>query len=155
MEILDIKGKWGYTLIELIVVLALFAIVLCMAVPSTNIIFNTREKNELKTFRRDILFARNSAVAENCFYILALDGENNGYSISKESLIKGKQESVKVVRFKDGIKLKEIQLKNIITFKATGSPDQGTTINLSNKKKQKIEITIAPATGSVNLKIKK
>ena len=155
MEVLDIKSKWGYTLIELIVVLALFAIILAIAVPSTKIIFNTREKNELKTFRRDILFARNSAVVENCFYMLALDEKNNGYSIVKESLIKGQQESVKVVRFQYGIKLNETQLKNTIIFKATGAPDQGTTINLSNRKKEKIEIAITPATGSVNLKIRK
>lgn len=155
MEILKNKGKLGYTLLELILVLALFAIILSIAVPSSKIIFDAREKDELKTFRRDILFARNSAVVENCFYILVLDEKNNGYTIKREGKIPNKQESVKVVKFQYGIELNKNHEKTDIVFNSTGAPSNSTTIKLSNRKKEKIEISITPATGSVNLKIKK
>ena len=77
------NSEYGYTLVELLVVIALFAIVLSIGIPSTKIIFNTREKKELMEFKRDIIFARNSAVVENCNYILYVYVDRNRYKIAK------------------------------------------------------------------------
>lgn len=98
---------------------------------------------------------RTSAIVENCIYKLTLDVKNNSYILSKENSSTGKMENIKTVEFKHGIQLKKSQLHVSILFKSTGAPNTGSTIYLRNSKKQDIEISITPATGSVNLKIKK
>lgn len=151
MEILKhFKGKLGYTLLELIVVLALFAILLSIAIPSTGIITHIQEKNELRTFKRDILSARNSAVIEKCVYILKIDNDKSEYNISKST---NATYLIKNVDFKYGIKVSPGNLTTRINFNSTGAPSDAGTINLTNRKGEKIEIRITPATGSVNLYI--
>ncbi|MDR7856129.1 MAG: GspH/FimT family protein [Tissierella sp.] len=99
-------------------------------------------------FKRDIIFARNSAVVENCIYGVYIDLSNNSYKIVKEdkitTIIKDKQ-------FTQGITIKSNNFKNSINFSATGTPNRSGTILVTNRKNQNIEITITPATGKVNL----
>lgn len=152
MRLLKFKNsKYGYTLVELLAVIALFAIVLTIGIPSIKIIFNTREKIELMEFRRDIIFARNSAVVENCIYILYIDVAKNGYKITKDD---GTTATVvKNINLSNGIVIRGNNFNGSIKFYQNGSPNNAGTILLTNKKKQKIEITITPATGKVNLYI--
>lgn len=143
------NSKYGYTLVELLVVIALFAIVLSIGIPSVKIIFNTREKKELMEFKRDIIFARNSAVVENCLHVLSIDVPQNSYKILKDdgkSLI-----VIKSIKFSNGIIIKGNNFNSSMSFYPTGTPNIGGTILLTNRKRQKIEITITPATGKVNL----
>ncbi|WP_310443780.1 GspH/FimT family pseudopilin [Tissierella sp.] len=149
MEVLKLKqNKYGYTLLELILVLALFSIMLSLVMPSLSNIYNTKENKELMEFKRDIIFARNSAVVENCIYGVYIDLSNNSYKIVKEdkitTIIKDKQ-------FTQGITIKSNNFKNSINFSATGTPNRSGTILVTNRKNQNIEITITPATGKVNL----
>lgn len=144
------NSKLGYTLVELLVVLALFAIVFSIAIPSVDIIFNIAEKNELMTFKRDIVFARNSSVVDNCTYTLLLDIRNNGYKIIKKEK---RPKTIREVYFSKGIVLKWNNFNSIIDFYSTGTTSKIGTINLTNKKTQNIEITITMATGKVNLYI--
>ena len=143
------KGK-GYTLVELIVVIALVGIVLSISIPSIKIIFTTSEKKELMEFKRDLIFARNSAVMENKVYSIDLDIVENQYFIRKSN--KNGKKLIKKKKFVNGIVLKEDNLDHYITFYPTGSVEKAGTIRLSNRKKEKIYITITPATGKVNLK---
>ena len=55
------KSKKGFTLIELIVVIAIISIILGMAAPSSNVIRKSKEKSELKELKRDIEYARDNA----------------------------------------------------------------------------------------------
>lgn len=152
MEVLKCKStKYGYTLLELLVVVALITIVLSVGIPSLQIIFNTKEKKELMEFKRDIIFARNSAVVENKIFILSLDNENNCYRILKADKI---TIIVKDVKFSNGIIMKQNNFNNLIKFLPTGAPSDAGTISMTNRKKQKIEITITPATGKISLYIK-
>ena len=139
--------KRGYTLVELLVVLAILAIVLSIGMPSIRIIFNTSEKKELMEFKRDIIFARNSSIVENCAYTLLLDVEKNGYRIKKEN------KTIKNIKFSHGIVLKSSNFGASVYFTATGAPSKAGTISLTNRKKDKIQITINVATGKVNLYI--
>lgn len=153
MEILrHLKGKSGYTLLELLVVLALFAIVLSIGIPSARVLFRVREKDELKTFKRDIMHIRTSAIVDNCEYRLTLDADKNSYMLSK---VEEKAKNIKTVCFEHGIVLGKYQDAYTISFYSTGAPNKGTTIRLTNSKGEKVEIAITPATGSVNLKINK
>lgn len=145
------NSEYGYTLIELLVVIALFAIVLSIGIPSTKIIFNTREKKELMGFKRDIIFARNSAVVENCNYILYVYVDKNRYKIAKENgLI---VTIIKDIKFCNGIIIKGNNFNSIMKFHPNGTPNNAGRILLTNSKKENIEITITPATGKVNLYI--
>lgn len=147
------KKIMGYTLIELIVVIALIGIVLSVAVPSFEIILRTSEKKELMEFKRDLIFARNSAVMERQTYFIVLDNEKNLYRIERP--IKEGQNIIKMKKFVNGIVLKTNNLDDNIAFYPTGSPDKAGTIQLSNKKGERIDITITPATGKVNIKFNK
>lgn len=150
MEILNNKSnKQGYTLVEVLVVLALITIVLSVSIPRFSLVFNTAEKKELMEFRRDLIFARNKSVMENVIYTVKLNNINNSYQIirndKKLSIIKDKELS-------HGIVLKKNNFGNAIDFYPTGAPKVGGSIELRNRKGQRIEITITPATGKVNLK---
>lgn len=150
MQILRIfKSKFGYTLVELILVLALLALILSIALPSFGVLCNFKEKNELKTFKRDIMHIRTAAVIENCIYYLTLDSNKNGYIITKVDKVR---KNIKTVDFKDGIKLDDFQ-DLTIGFLPSGAPDNPTTISLTNKRNDKINIAISVGTGRVNLTI--
>ncbi|WP_353095916.1 GspH/FimT family pseudopilin [Tissierella praeacuta] len=116
------------------------------------IIFNIREKKELMEFKRDIIFARNSAVVENCIYILYVDVNKNSYRIAKDNGINAK--TIKKVSLSNGIKIKGNNFNGYTKFYPSGAPNNSGTILLTNRKKQNIEITITPATGKVNLYVK-
>lgn len=146
----NIKKRKGYTLVELIVVIALIGIVLSISIPSIKIIFTTSEKKELMEFKRDLIFARNSAVMENKVYSIDLDIVENQYFIRKSN--KNGQKLIKKKKFVNGIVLKEDNLGHNVTFYSTGSVEKAGTIRLSNRKNEKIYITITPATGKINLK---
>lgn len=149
MEELGCKpSKYGYTLVEIMVVLTIFAIILSLGIPSVKVIFNLSEKNELMTFKRDIIYARNSAVAGNHIYTLYTDVENNGYKITKQG---SAPITVKEVYFSKGIIIKSNSFNSIIDFYPTGTTSKIGTIGLTNRKNQKIEITITMATGKINL----
>ena len=146
----NIKRKKGYTLVELILVIALVGIVLSISLPSFQIILKTAEKKELMEFKRDLNFARNSAVMENAVYSIEIDIVENQYFITKDKV--KTRNTIKNKKFVNGIVLKEDNLGHSLTFYASGSPEEAGTIELSNKKGERIYITITPATGKVNLK---
>lgn len=143
-----ISSKSGYTLLELVVVLALFAIVFSISIPSIKVIFINMEKRELMTFRRDIINARNSAIVENTYYTLKINVKNNSYQIIKHG---SQNETIRNVKFENGIKILNNNFNSSLNFSPTGSPNKGGTIKLTNKKGEIIEITITPATGKVNI----
>ena len=153
MKALDRDSKFGYTLLEVIVVLALFAILLSIAVPSSGLIASVRENDELNRFVRDIRDMRTNAIVENRIYTLTLNEANNNYKIHRFNPEKNLSELVRIVGLENGLVLqKSGQEKASIYFKPSGAPSLGTTIHLLDRKGQNIEISISPATGSVNIK---
>lgn len=144
MEILKNKSQ-GYTLLEIIVVLALLAILLSIAVPSIRIIGNFEEKNEIKSFRRDIISIKNKAIMEGTIYILSIERKNNRYVITSGG------KTIKDVKFIHWEILTGNTFNNKIKFKATGSPEMGGTLRLKNKKGKVIKLTIQPVTGKLNI----
>ena len=148
MEILKkTKNEKGYTLLELLVVIALIAIVLSVSIPSFKIVFNTAEKKELMELKKDLIYARNKAVMENDIYTIKLFIKQNRYQIIKKGVIVIKDKTMSA-----GIIIKENNISNIVDFYPTGAPSKAGTIELRNKKNQVIFITINIATGKINLK---
>ncbi|MFA7411548.1 MAG: GspH/FimT family pseudopilin [Tissierellaceae bacterium] len=142
------RRKYGYTLLELIVVLALFAVILGISLPGIKTVFISMEKKELMELKRDIVFARNSAIIENMNYIFMVDKANNTYKIRKQGKT---SELVRDVKLLNGTIIVSNNFSNSVTFTPSGAPASPGTLMLKNKKGQSIRISITPATGKVNI----
>jgi prepilin-type N-terminal cleavage/methylation domain-containing protein len=151
-----IKSK-GYTLIELITVLALFSILLLISVPNLSFLHKYKEYNEVKQFEKDIKYVRSRALIENTPVVIYFDISNNGYRIIQYNKV------VKEYEFQHGVDLKSINSSNgylrsggsSIEFKTTGAPSSAATIEFDTRYHGKYNITINVATGRINIKIKR
>jgi prepilin-type N-terminal cleavage/methylation domain-containing protein len=63
----------GYTLIELITVLALFSILLLFSIPNLSFLHKYREYSEVKQFEKDIKYVRATALIENSPVVINFD----------------------------------------------------------------------------------
>ncbi len=146
-----IKKCQGYTLLELIVVIALLAILLTIAVPGVRIIGRFQEKDELKTFRRDIISAKNKAIMEATIYSLHINKESNCYTIKTGYSKTSSGNIVKTVKFIHWEFYGENNFDNSIRFLTTGAPDKSGTMRIKNKKGKITRLTISPVTGKLNV----
>lgn len=140
----------GFTLMELVLVLALFSILFSIAIPSFGFLKSYRVNQELKDFKRDIMYARNQAVVTGETHGLLIDYELNYYSILKNSI------SIKSHYFSNGIRLvkkasdmEHTPIYNIFFYR-TGTPSNAGTVYLRDEKGEYYRITVSPATGNVN-----
>ena len=80
------KTSKGFSLVELIIVMAIIGIVLAIASPS---FYKYRQNTNLKEAARDlagdISFWRQTSVAENVRYRIVFDQPSNSYTIQRES----------------------------------------------------------------------
>ena len=136
----------GYTIIELIVVLALFSILFSMAVPNFSYFSRAREVQELKEFKRDVLFTRNQAIVKGKVHYLQLEYNENSYSILCEG------QYIKRVNFNHGITLITNSAVSKITFTRSGIPSQGDAIKLRNSDMQRYNLVVNPVTGKITLR---
>lgn len=143
----------GYTLIELVVVLALFSILFSIAIPNLRALSNYEEMQELREFRRNILYARNQAIVTGEIHIMNFDYTRNFYNITVNS------KPIQSYYFKKGIKLSkyssiktdDLGAKEFV-FGRNGVPTVSGTVYLSLKNGEEFQITVTPATGKVSLK---
>lgn len=137
----------GYTIIELIVVLALFSMFFSIAVPNFSYFSRSRETQELKEFKRDVLFARNQAIVKGKIHYFQLKYSENSYAILCE------KDFVKRVNLQHGITLTNNSPPVAeITFTRSGVPLKGGTIKLKTSDNQKYELVVNPVTGKITLR---
>lgn len=144
---INIRHK-GYTLIEILIVLALLFIFLSIAVPKTNLFNRMKEQQELREFKRDILYARNKAIVESKICNFNFDYENNSYNIS---IADG--EIIKSYKFQYGIKVLRNPSLPRFTFTRSGAPGKTGTVYLLDSRNSKYKLTVAPSTGKISLNI--
>lgn len=137
----------GYTLIELLIVVALFTFIFSIATPHIGMINRTREANELREFKRDLLYTRNKAIVDKKSYKFVLDYINNAYSITD---LKG--EPIKTYKFQYGIKLIRNPKLDDFTFSRYGIPSDAGSVSITDSKNKRYEISVTPATGKITLK---
>lgn len=141
----------GVTLIEILIVISIVSILLMVTILKGSFLKDFKEKQELKEFKYDIEYTRNRAIVESKIYYIEINSKENYYSISNYSNI-GKN-IVKKKEFTQGIKLLGTNIRNDeIIFGYSGAPRASGTIYLENGKGEKIEITIVPVTGKVNIR---
>ncbi len=138
------KRLKGYTLIELIIVLALFGILLTFTFPSLGLLDRFKTNQELKQLRRDILYTRNQAIVKGQAYRLELDYDKNEYYI----LVDGSK--IKIVNFESGLKLVRTPFKSVV-FERTGVPSGAGTIVLKSDTGNRYHVSITPVIAKVNI----
>jgi prepilin-type N-terminal cleavage/methylation domain-containing protein len=85
-QAVKIKSSRGFSLIEVIVVLALVAVAASIAVPSLKAYrYNTNLKEAARDISSNISFYRQRAVAENVRFRINFDASENTYQIEKEN----------------------------------------------------------------------
>jgi len=77
------SGKKGFTLTELIITLALIAVVGAVAAPSLNrMVLNGNLRSSARDIQGRIAYLKEKAMADNTRYILTFDQDNNRYRSS-------------------------------------------------------------------------
>lgn len=140
----------GYTIIELLIALALFSIFLSIAVPKVSMFNRIKEQQELREFKKDILYARNKAIVEGKRYTVYLNYENNSYDISY-NISQNKSERLKEYKFQYGLKLIRNPDLTKFSFTRFGTPGNASSIYLVDSKNNLYKLSVAPTTGKVSL----
>lgn len=141
------NNKRGYTLIELLMVVALISLFLAIAVPRFSFVHAIREKQEIKYLYKDLLYARNKAVVEKKIINFDVDLVKNSYRISEGT------KEIKNVKLENGVVLEGCINQNMI-FNSMGSTSGNTaqTITFRTKSGDWYEITIPVATPNITLR---
>ena len=145
------KKTKGFTLIELIVTMAILGLLIGIGVLRFDFLSNYQEKIEIESVVKAINEARNSAISSGYAYSVKLSERENMIQINSE--IESVKNENKDAVFSENLylqKLKVVGEDNIVKFNATGAPDNPGKYQLNGSKK-KYTITIEIATGKVNL----
>ncbi len=146
---IDMRKNSGYTLIELLIVIALFSTILSIVIPKLGFFKNLMEKQEIAELKKDLLFARNSAIVENRYYTVYFNHNENFYTIKTS-------ESSSVIKSKtlgQGLKLDENNLVGNFTFTSSGATANSNTLYINARKNKRYVISLTPATGRIEIKI--
>lgn len=135
----------GFTMIELIVVLALFSLFFSMARPNFNLLSRTKELEELRVFKRDILYARNQAIVKGKEYTFKLNYDENSYMIYTHEAVE------KRYKFQYGLSLVKNPEVVEFVFNRSGSPSKTGTISLLTRNNKKYYLSVTPVTGKITL----
>lgn len=144
MEILELNEK-GYTILELMMVIAFLGLLIALALPSSGIIRGLTEVNELKAFEKNLTQARNTSIVEKRTVYITLDPKENSYLINYNS-----REIIKKHRFKPGVDVRGATLIQF-HFNASGSMADAQTILFKLSNGDAYIMPLAPVTTTIRL----
>lgn len=142
------KNKDAYTLIEIIVTLAILGILVLMTIPNLGYFKSIREAQEIKELKRDILFARNKAILDCKDHGLEIRTNDNSYRIYSGL------DTIKIKKFEHGTKLSNRGKLPKIVFKNNGTTEVSGTIYFLNRRGEEHELSITPVTCRITIKKK-
>lgn len=140
------KNKNAYTLIEIIVTLAILGIVLAMALPNIGYFKAIREAQEIKELKRDILFARNKAILDGKEYGIQIRKDDNSYIVHRGL------EIIKIKHFEHGTKISNRGGAPKILFKANGTTVVQGSIYFLNRLEEEYQLTISLIACKIDIK---
>ncbi|MEJ8751707.1 type II secretion system protein [Lagierella sp. ICN-221743] len=134
------KKTKGFTLIELILTIAILAMLVGVGALRYDFLTNYQEKIEIESVLRTINEARNASITSGYVHTVKF--------LKDENMVQVNQESEIVER----LNLQKLQVQRLESFKfsTTGAPSIAGTYYFQGHKKEYI-ITIEVATGKVNL----
>ena len=146
--------KKGYTFIELLIVIAIIAILSAGVVFSFGYSYRNKLENSAKILASDLSWARFSAISKGIYYAVefypSYKTKNWEYRIKR-----GKdQKIVKQVLFEKGIHIVNVNFPNMVGnlyFYPNGSPSSGGTITLQDAMKEMIFVKIEAAVGRIRV----
>lgn len=128
--------KRGFTLIELVAVLAIISIVSAIAITRFNIIDNFKANIELQTLINDCDFAKMKAISTGEEYILSF-GKHNYYIVGAST----SSAKAPIKRNLDNIYFSYHNMpRSEIRFTKSGTVSYGGTIKIKEEDKVKIEV---------------
>lgn len=141
-----ISNEKGYTLIELIVVLAILGIMSAVILPKIHLIERYKLKSQAETLAEDIRYTQRLAMSENANYYFQIQKKENSYNIRSGNI---KDKNVKKIYLSKDIKFTE-ESKSEIKYTSKGTPGMSGTIRLTSNN-YRVEITIRPSSGRVTV----
>lgn len=144
------KNRTAYSLIEVIIVIALLGIIITMITPNTNYFKNIKESLEIKELKRDILFARNRAIIDCKIYEIKFMGNDNSYIIYTGSGTK--PNTIKSKSFEHGTKLSTKDGSKTFRFNPNGTITNSDTIYFYNRSGIQHRLSITPVTCQVTIR---
>ena len=130
--------KRAFTLIELIITLAIISMIASVIMIKTGIISKFEEKKEVENIISDFNYCREKSLATGNDFEMQLKGDN-----------------YKIIKWSDNTSVKEVNLKYLtslktysMTFKPTGSVGKANTI-VVNSKYNTYKIVVSPIAGRI------
>ena len=142
---IEMTAKKGYTLIEILMVIALFSIILSLAIPNMGFYKDILEKQEISELKKDLLYARNLAIVDNKTYTVYFKKDENSYFIKakdSDSIIKNKT-------FSNGLKLDNKDVLGSFIFNPTGAAGNSNTLIIKTSRHKRYEIKLSPVTSRI------
>ena len=144
------KNIKGITLLEIIIVVSIVSVLLVITIFNGIVIVRAKERNELKEFKNDIIYARDRSIIESKSYYVDINPNKNMYSIRTSGNISSK--TIKRKELCEGIKIQSTNISgNEVVFYSSGAPKFAGTIYMEDSRGQKIKLTVSPATGKINI----
>ncbi len=140
--------KKGYTLIELIVVLALFSLLLTIAIPNSKAFKTYNQNQQLRVMEKDLRQARNTAIIENRSIFAEFLVEKNAYVIKYSE-----NERIIERKLDNGVKLISIVVSgegNTVKFNSDGRLGYAGTLKIK-KGLENYELKFAPVSSQITL----
>jgi len=136
----------GYTLIELIVVVALFSLLLSITLPNSSMIRSLNERHELRMVEKDVRQARTRAILENRTVMVTFYPEENRYSVKY-----GEGNNIKVHDLTSGIHIFDTEAKTFF-FNGTGRVGNSNTVTLKRSDGRTYNLAIGVNTTEITLR---
>lgn len=143
----NMNSRGAFTLIEILIVLALFLLFSSIAIPNIGMLNHAKESKELREMKTDLLYTRNQAIVGSRTLKFKWDYANNGYRITSLD----EKEVIKSHRCESGIKIIENPKINEFIFSPRGTPSYSDTISIVDSKNGRYHLSVAPATGKITL----
>ena len=144
------KKRSGFTLIELIVVIAILGIAISIVAPNTNFFKAMKESLEIKELKRDMLYARNRAILDSKDYTITFDVERNSYTIDRGIGDLRILLSHKVFKHGTVLNSKEQNTFSIV-FKANGTVGGSGSTSYNDRLGDRYKISISPVAYGVSI----
>lgn len=137
----------GYTLIEVLIVVALLSILLSICVPNLKVYKRIMVKQEISELKRDLLYARNNSIAKNKSHIVYFCNDTNSYSLTTGE----DNKVIKSKTFISDLRLNKDDKHTSFIFTPSGTVASSNTVYIYTEGNKRYSISLTPVTGRIGI----